>query len=356
MASALALGAALALAPAAAPSPPEPRSDAFVWEAPEGCPTRDEVRTHVETHLGGPIDEVALESWSVAGRVEADPQGGFRLTLTIETPDGISERPLHDPARCEVVSDSAALLIALALDPEAGLDDAPPATTESSTASDAATTEPLEAPAAETTKPDPAVEPPPPDPTPEPPEPPEPPELRRDVPLVFAFGFAGGIDWGTLRRVSPIGRASFAWQRPKVRLGASVTSGAAPRFTLPPLSETITLWTWTVGIEAGPVFRVGPIEFPLVGGLEVGQLVVWPRELLDPTRQQVTWAAVLLTPAIAWAPKPWLALVARAGATISLVRPSFSVEGVGELHRPQPVGVRATLGLEFRLPLAPMGV
>ena len=353
MASALALGAALAIAPPAAPSSPQPQPASFVWEAPEECPQGEDVRADVEGHLGGSLDELPLESWSVDGRVEADREGGYRLTLTITTPDGTHERPLHDPNSCEVVSDSAALLIALALDPEAGLDEPPPTTTGSTAAGDAATTEPESEPPAETTKPEPPAEPPP---EPEPPAPkPEPPTLERDVPLVFAFGVAGGIDWGTLRRVSPIGRANFAWQLPKVRVGASVTSGAAPRFTLPPLSETITLWTWTVGVEAGPVFRVGPLEFPLIGGLEVGQLVVWPRELLDPTRQQATWAAVLVTPGIAWVPKPWLALVARVGGTISLVRPSFAVEGVGTLHRPKPFGVRATVGLEFRLPLSVMG-
>ena len=323
----------------------------FVWEAPDDCPSSEDVRASVEAQLGGSLDEVALESWSVQGRVEADRQGGYRLALTITTPDGTHERPLHDPTSCEIVSDSAALLIALALDPEAGLDEPPPTTTGSTAASDTASTEPETQPPEEATKP----EPPPPEPAPMPAPKPEPPEIERDVPLVFAFGIGGGIDWGTLRRVSPIGRANFAWQLPKVRVGASVTSGAAPRFTLPPLSETITLWTWTVGVEAGPVFRVGPVEFPLIGGLEVGQLVVWPRELLDPTRQQATWAAVLVTPGIAWVPKPWLALVARVGGTISLVRPSFAVEGVRTLHEPKPFGVRATLGLEFRLPLSVTG-
>ena len=351
MASALALGAALALAPPAAPSPPEAPVP-FLWEAPEGCPSGDDVRAKVEQHLGGPLDEVALESWSVHGVVEPGDDGGWRLALTIETPDGRNERPLQDPKSCEIVSDSAALLIALALDPEAGQDE-PPTASGSSSAGDAATTEPETEPAAETSKPEPPPEPPAPEP-PEPPPPPEP-DLRRDVPLVFAFGFAGGIDWGTLRNVSPIGRANFAWQLPKVRVGASVTSGAAPRFTIPPLSEEITLWAWTVGVEAGPVFRVGPVELPLIGGLEVGQLVVWPRELLDPTRQQVTWAALLVTPGVAYAPVPWLALVARVGATVSLVRPSFSVEGIGSLHAPRPVGVRATLGVEFRLPLSVTG-
>jgi hypothetical protein len=341
------LALALGLSPAVVtPTPVEPTSapGTFEWRAPAECPPATEVRAAVEGHLGMPLSELSISEWSVEGDVSRAADGGWSLDLVIDAPDGPTERTLHDPSDCRAVSDAAALLVALALDPEAVAASSEPETT----ASEPTATQAERAPRPEVREETATV------PVPERPEPKEPAEENRGLPLDFVLGMAGGFDYGTLRGVSPIGRANFTWQLPRFRVGAIATFGGTPGFTVPAVAQDVSLWMWAAGIEAGPVFHAGAFEFPLTAGLEAGQLVIRPRILVPPPGQQVTWAALLLTPAAAWVPVRWLAIVLRAGATVSFVRPEFAIEGLGRVHAPAPVGFRATLGFEVRFPLGVM--
>lgn len=326
MCSALALAAAYALA------------GPFDWNAPAECPTAATVRAEIERHLGRSLDDLSLASWSVAGTITRDAEGGWSLALAIETPDGRTERTLHDPHACEAVSEAAALLVALALDPEAvaATADEPRPTTDTEQTEPAAMFEPEverdETIAAAT--------------------PDVPPPTTPSLPLLFVIRTTGGFDWGTLRGVSPIGRGAFAWQLPKMRVGIAAQFGVTPGFTVPAVTRDISLWMWTVSAEAGPVLRRGKLEFPLLVGIEAGQITVRPRVLLAPTRRQVTWAALLLQPGLAWVPRRWFALVADVGVMISFVRPEFAIQGIDPpIHRPLPAGIRATAGVEFRIEL-----
>lgn len=340
----LALGATAVVALVAPMGEGETHDPPFRWETPSECPPTEAVRDAVEGHLGLPLEELPLASWSVTGEVSKGDAGGWSLQLSIEVPDGRTERSLHDPHDCAAVSDAAALLIALALDPEAVAAPDRPIASPSEPARTSAQVNPGPAierdpdvvpPAIEIA---PAAEDPPPD------------DERLRKPLHFVVGMAAGLDYGTLRGVAPIGRASFSWQRPRLRLGATATFGRSA-LEVPAVAQEVSVWMWAAGVEAGPVFRMGQFEFPLMVGLEAGQLILRPRVLLPPAGHQVTWAAFLLTPSAAWVPRPWVAVVLRAGATVSLVRPEFAVEGIGRIHAPAPVGIRATLGLEFRVPL-----
>jgi hypothetical protein len=338
--SALATVAAYAIAGTTPTALPTADALAFAWNAPAECPSAAEVRADVERHLGMPLHELALAKWSVSGEVTRGSDGGWTSALVIETPDGRNERTLHDPADCAAVSDAAALLIALALDPEAV------ASTGDAEATDVGATESKREPEPQpeivaADAPVGGVEP----------RPPEPPSPSRPLPLYFVVGAAGGLDWGTLRGVSPIGKATFAWQLPRMRAGVNAVFGITPGFRIPSVNRDISLWMWTVGADAGPVFRVGRWEFPLMAGVEAGQITIRPRVLLDPARRQVTWAALLLTPGVAWSPRNWFALTAQVGAMISFVRPEFEIQGIGVIHAPLPAGIRATLGAEFRIQL-----
>lgn len=349
--SVLALGivcAASGSSPSEAPAPPPASpADPFQWNAPAECPPASEVRASVEAHLGIPLSQLPDGSWSVVGTISSGADRGWAVDLVVHAPDGPTERTLHDPSDCAAVSDAAALLIAIAIDPDAVTASEPIASEPDAGRADAEVS-PASDDAGEAIV-DVAPETPPPPPSPRPtPAPP------REPPLHFVLGAAGGLDWGTLRGVSPIGRASFAWQLPRMRIGVNAMFGVAPGFGVPSVSRDISLWMWTAGAEAGPVFHAGAFEFPLTAGLEAGQIVIRPRDLLPPPRQQVTWAALLVTPGVAWVPLPWLAVVARVGATVSLVRPGFSIQGVGRIAAPAPAGIRATLGLEFRFPLTVM--
>ncbi|MCR9161055.1 MAG: hypothetical protein ACE37F_11510 [Nannocystaceae bacterium] len=322
-----------------APPPETPDPDPWFWNAPAHCPASEDVRAEVERHLGSAITELPLQSWAVVGTVTYDAEAGFAAAIVIETPDGRHDRLLRDPADCGTLSESAALLIALALGP--GGTDAlepepqPPLTPQ------------------RPTTPAPAPTPPPPQPEQLPaapaldaiPEEPPPP------PLTFAIGLTPGFDYGTLRGVSPTGRLALAWQPKRLRVGVAARFGGTPAFSLPPLEVRPRLWLWTLATEAGPVPSLGRFEFPLMLGIEAGQIVLTPRALL-PDASQLGWAALLLTPGVSWVPRPWLAVTARLGTTVALVGRSFTIPGFDPLLVTSRLGVRASMGLEFRVPLA----
>ena len=318
------------------------------WDAPAQCPTVDEVRDAVQTHLGVDLDALEIGEWSVVGKVQEAASGGWSLALSIETAQGTTMRNLHEPNDCAALADAAALLVAMALDPHAF---APiiDATTGGTT------------PAVATQPPPPnptPTEPTPPSPEPAPPEPPPTvtptPVDDPPAPLSFIVGPSTGLDWGTLHAVSPIGRIGAFWQLPRLRVGLAATFGGSPGFEVPVVTQQISVWMWTVGAEVGPVFTRGAFEFPILAGLEAGQLLISPRELLQPPRQQRPWAGLVLAPGAAWVPRPWIAVAARVATTVAFTRPRFAIEGVGSLHEAARVGIRATLGLEFRFRLSMM--
>ena len=351
--SALALRASYAIGQMAAPATPQSAPPPFQWTAPPSCPTGAHVQTAVESHLGMPLAALPDAGWSVAAIV-TQTSDGWSLALTIETQDGRHERPLHDPVDCAAISDAAALLIALALDPDAGeppTDDLTPddQTPDDQTPDDQTRAVLATEPADDIDVADDAAEPAAPRESTDEPEP----DANDSAPLGrlrFAAGAAVGVDLGTLRGPSQTTHINVAALLRRARIEANASFGIARRFEIPATRGTATLWMWTVGVQGGPVLRAGPVEFPLLGGIEIGQLVAWPRELLDPKRQRATWAAAVVMPGVMWAPRPWIALVARIGGMVSLARPSFSVEGIGQIHSPWPAGARASIGLEGRFP------
>ena len=330
-----------------APSPETPAEDAWFWNAPVRCPTSGDVRAEVERHVGEPLSELPLDTWSVVGTVTYDPDDGFAAAIVIETPDGRHDRLLTDPTHCSTLSNSAALLIALALSPDEDerLEPEAPPPLAPQQPSKPAEPEPTPEPDREAQPPEPPAQPAEPAPVAEPDDPPDPAE-----PLTFAIALAPGFDWGTLRGVTPIGRLALGWQPRRLRVGAAAQFGGTPAFPLPPLDIRPRLWQWSLAVEAGPVPSLGRFEFPLMVGVEAGQLVLTPRVLV-PDASQVPWAALLLTPGVAWVPRPWLALTTRVGTTVAFVDQSFTIPGFDPILVTSRLGVRVSMGIEFRVPL-----
>lgn len=318
-------------------SPPSSAPETWFWNAPPQCPNGDTVRAAVEQHLGESMTALPFDAWSVVGTVTHDDQEGYAAALVIETPDGRHDRLLTDPASCDALSSSAALLIALALSPDSA--DPPEPQPESNP------------------KPQPDPDPDPrPESEPRPqPEPvleavdPGPPPSTPD-PITFAISLAPGFDWGTLRGVTPHSRLALAWQPRRLRVSIAAHFGATPAFELPELPIKIRLWRWSLAGQVGAVPRIGRFEFPLMAGIEVGQLLLTPSALI-PRSSQVAWAALLVTPGVSWVPLDWLAVTAQAGTTVAFVQPTFEVTGLEPLLVPSRIGVRAYLGVEFRVPL-----
>ncbi|MDC0675742.1 hypothetical protein [Nannocystis radixulma] len=105
---------------------------------------------------------------------------------------------------------------------------------------------------------------------------------------------------------------------------------------------------WAVGARGCGVPRAGPVEFPLCGGLEVGQVIGEGVGFVGARADRFAWVAAVFGPAIAWAPRPWLALWFGADVGLPLLRGTFSAAGLGPMYMIAPVSLRAALGLEFR--------
>lgn len=107
---------------------------------------------------------------------------------------------------------------------------------------------------------------------------------------------------------------------------------------------------WSGGARGCGVPRVGAaVQFPLCAGIELGPIRARGFGEPDPRDVRSWWVAVVLGPAVAWAPRPWLALWAGVEGSIALRRPGFTRPGGPALFRAAPVGVRVLGGLEFRI-------
>jgi hypothetical protein len=212
------VGAALLLVEGAAVAESRARFT-FDWTSPAGCPTRDDVRGRAETLLGGPIEPRLVNPLDAQGRVTS-VDGRFELHL--ETVDnGIRGERTLKAATCEELASAAALIIALAVDPE----------TVAARSKDASTA----AGAAASTSGAPPVATPPPNPS----AGPAPAAAEAEKPLrsgAPVTGFAEAdlaVDWGALPDISfgPSLTGGFAVDRLELRLAATYF---APRFAEAP--------------------------------------------------------------------------------------------------------------------------
>lgn len=323
----LALAAWLALGPAevaAAPSAP-PAGITVEWNAAPGCPSRDVVETRLAELLGAPLDASARVD--VRARVER-VSDGFTLHLRLETAAGTDEHTLSSPD-CEALADGAALVAAVAADP-------------------LAVDRTLQAPAVPTDTT-------PPDVLPEGPTKPVAPPVKPRQPLRllrFALRAEGVLTHGVLPKlgfgpivslglIGPHWRAELAaiYLAPrKVFADATHTSGVA-----------ISSWALRMRGCGVPVWR--QLEFPLCAGFEGGQLSPQPigTAAMASTLRDKGFGMFSAGGSIGYSPRPFIAVFAGVDAIVPLVRPGFQIAGM-QVHRPDHAGVRASLGLELRVP------
>ncbi len=88
------------------------------WSAPAGCPEPSAVRATVEGLLGSPRGAGAAGSLAVRATVVRQDDGRWALTLATVEGRERGERVLEGPT-CQAVADAAALIVALAVDPDA---------------------------------------------------------------------------------------------------------------------------------------------------------------------------------------------------------------------------------------------
>jgi len=328
------------------------------WEAPEGCPSEPEFVASVERYVGQKPTENVLES---SGRVTQTETGGFVLQLQMSAgASRVQTRQLED-RDCAVLADAAALMIAAGLHPqEATLpmipsqplpDPAPAANPKPGQREDRSSDEDDddddESQDADPFRTSGKRTPPRCDPL----------ELERwrgepfRVSPCVAVSAQAGVQVGPLPRIGPgVGGAlALLWRRFQLELGGMYWLTQPARFDDAPSSGgDLRL---SVGNVRGCA-RLGwrRFEFPLCAGIEAGSLYGEGVGIDNGRADRLTWVAGLLDVRLGGAPVRRLGLFVVVGAVVPFGPYRFAVDGLGTPYQAAPVGLRATLGVELRLP------
>ena len=343
----LGLGLALASVDAAAAhaSPELERGSVeFIWDAPPSCPTEAEVATRVEALLGTSLATASQRRVSVIARVREE-DGGWNMRLFTVTPEGTRERSL-DHARCDLLAEATAVVVALAIDPTAG------GTLPADDDALALVGEPEEAESEQPEDEEDEEEPAPaPDDVMAPMDEKRPPAAPPQRPRPFGILAAGGtVGWGALPKTAGglAARAGVGWTH--LRVEATVHYAFARSVRLDhPETPGADIGMWAVGPRVCGLPWARRIEVPLCAGFEGGQMFARPVRLDDARRVAAPWAAFTLAAGLAWVPIRMFALRLEAEGFVSLRRPAFDVDGAQSLlHRAGPGGIRGLLAAELR--------
>jgi len=341
------------------------------WQAPAGCPDGAALRARVVTLVGA---EAAAQARLAARAVVRAQAGRWALELDLLRPGGQDRRTLAD-ADCHALGEAAALVIAVAIDPQAGLG----------------------APVLEDRPQDPAA--PADGPlVPTPPGDPGAPALAPDgaapgdrpsaaVAVAWDRPDAGAADQAAPGDEDAADRAPAAGRR--LQLGLRLGAGLGFTRVLPGPHAALELglglegrgWRAELagsfvppvrGVAAsdpgiGGVFRLGagelrgcgmpgprarPLVFPLCVGLQLGAMHGRGDGPGLPVQQaaRALWAATRLGAALRWRPRGgrvglWIGV----DAIVALTRPGFVTAGGVRVHEAARVGGQAGVGVEVRL-------
>jgi hypothetical protein len=279
----------------------------------------------------------------VLGRAYRADDGTWTVDIELSTETGVRRRTVPRGRDCAEVSEAAAVIVAIAIDPQAAERvESPP---EEETVIPEAPAEPEAEPELD------------PEPEPEPESAPEAEAEALPVPqrprlrgrMQGMLGVVGGVGYGGLPGVAGTLGGEIGLLLPRVRVVASGSHWFRKRERVG--DGTIDFSQWTVGLRAGPVFRVLPLlELMVLAGIEAGQTQIRTSDLAEAQSPNDAWVAWVVQPALAVVPLRWLAVRVGVEAFGPFFRTSYGVRGQGEIFQATPVGVRGVLALEARFP------
>lgn len=341
----LVLSSALAPAPPPTTAPAEVATE-YAWTAPSECPDAVHVSAMIEHYAARPLASTGTVLRSAKGAIEVEP-GGYRLQLEMDVAQGAPvQRTLHDPS-CEVLAETAALMIAVTIDPAAATRAAPPRVP---------TPKPVE---------------PTPTPTPTPTPPPvvtakpvatptkrdcdagrsrlriSPRDLRPCVGIEARGGLQLGILPGTVSG-GVGGDLAITWPRLRIEIGGTHWFARPARVADdPPRGGDIALSVGSLGLCGR--FGRRRVEVPVCAGTELGAMVGRGVGIDEPRTERLLWAAAWLGPRVVGVLHPRVVLLGGVDLVVPLAHYRFEVDGLGVVHRVDPVGGRFRLGLGVRI-------
>lgn len=340
----------------------EPSGLELHWEAPPACPDRTQLLAAIDATLGEVV-EGERRPLRVHGRVRADPREGFVVRLELD--DGhASTRELRG-ASCKELTDAAALVIAMTIDPRL-LEtlQSPPEVPEPEApeAPEAPPTEPMEPSGAGEGGPDerdPADSSPaqaPLAPAVSKRTPASPPSARDIRPrsaasLQFLGRVQAGLGGGPLPSAAAvIGLAAGLGGRGfRAELSASYWTPRTRTSTANP-EVGVRAQLWSLGVHGCGEPRWRTLSFPLCAGVLAGAVHARGVGELEPRSVASRWVAVALEPGLVWWARPRLGVALRAEGHAALARPALRSEPSGTVFTSAPVGGSLRAGLELRMP------
>jgi hypothetical protein len=340
-----ATGAPASAQPAGADDPIELR-----WTAPSACPDAARVRAEMDRLLGGKPSVASGKRLRASAEVFASEAGGWRLKLRTESGGAAGERSLRDDS-CDALADTAALILAMAFDPEAvaaqaeraraaGAATGAPAATSGA----APTTAPPPAPA---TAPPPRAEPAPAVATPE-----------RDAmdddppPVAGGGGFVGarvGGDIGSVL-VPALGltvAGGLVWQR--LRLELEATWWLSRDVALEDAPRKGGTFTFVSGALAGcGVVLRAPVELGGCGALEIGRIQAEGYGVASRGEASTVLVAGRATVNAAWSLTDAVWLRADAGVAVPVERTAWVLRNAGKVGTSPAAAGRIAVGPEIR--------
>jgi hypothetical protein len=284
----------------------------LTWTAPSGCPSSDAVRAAA---LRG-VDARAAKGQPLEAEARVDHEtSSWRVQLRTQRGAARGEREI-EAATCDGLAEATAVVLALAL-----------------VASDVERIEAAE----------PAAAAPPPAPR----EPDVRPRIDASPSHTFALGASVAGDAATLPSPAVGGSLTLAWTPGRFRLevdgrrwgsqsGSIQMFGSGARFTMTSVGAR-GCWAALNG---------GTLELSPCGGLDLSFVSASGFGADTNYTPDGTWTTIAGGGLARLRLTSWLAVRTKVDAFLPMSRPTFVVENQGSVHRPSPIGVSASFGLE----------
>lgn len=308
-----------------AEEPPSTDAPRFAWSAPAECPSKADVLAETARNLGR---EVELRGEASIRKVGTR----YRLRMRLRVNDAETERELLAD-QCASLADAAALIAALAIDPEATMrrravtstDAGPPANAAGDTTTGERGVAEMDA---GYTDARPAS------------------QVRRDEGTSGFVELLGTLDTATTPAPAPgvalEGGVALGWFRPSISLGTALAQEARSTRTAS-VGATFALRSAELSLCASP-FRWRPIEPAFCLSSAVDWVHASAFGAADNLTEDVFWVTLGAALELRAYVTARLFLAAQGGIAVPLRLRPFVISGEGTLHTAAPATFRAGLG------------
>jgi len=166
-----------------------------------------------------------------------------------------------------------------------------------------------------------------------------------EVPLEFGVTALGGATYGPAAEISPSVALGVSVSRRPLRVELDLQFDV-PRGVVRIPEVDLDLWTLSGTLLACYVPMVRTVTFPLCAGGSAGFLRVTADRLQQSAQAFTPWSTVVGSAQVTWRLNRNLAVGARVHGFVSVVRPSYFIDGTHRVFHAQPGGARVFLLVE----------